>query len=177
MIKNITLFIIISTTFFISSCSNLILFTQEIRDDLNENNLEIEKVQFYNSKKIILKRSLSKEETQIAKGVIRFENGQYFEEIIIPKKTKGIAVCKGSKYLRIAFELGENKNLRFSLNGDSEYQIAADTWKNDFGCINYDTTKYYIIPGSNNTLLLVDKEHISNYEKKRRVVKGRSVGR
>jgi len=177
MIKNITLFIIISTTFFISSCSNLILFTQEIRDDLNENNLEIKKVQFYNSKKIILKRSLSKEETQIAKGVIRFENGQYFEEVIIPKKTKGIAVSKGSKYLRIAFELGDNKNLKFSLNNDNEYQIAADTWKNDFGCINYDTTKYYIIPGSSNTLLLVDKEHISNYEKKRRVVKGRSVGR
>jgi len=177
MIKNIFLSTVVLIALLISSCSNLILFTQDIRDDLKDSNLEVEKVQYYNSDKIVLKRSLTKEETQIAKGTILLENGQYFEEIVIPKKTKGIAVMQGQKFLNIAFEVGDNRNLRFSLNEDNQYQISADKWNNDFGCIDYDTTIYYIVPGSSSTLLLVNKEYISNYEKERRVLKGRSVSR
>ena len=176
MIKNIVLVLFVIISLFISSCSNLIFFTKDIRENLNDNNLEIEKVQYYNSKKIILRRSLSKEETQIAKGVIKLEDGNYFEEIIIPKQTKGIAVSTGSEFLKIAFETGDNRNLRFVINDDNYYQISADSWKNDYGCINYDTTTYYVVPGSSNALLMVSKEYISNIEKKRRVLEGRSVG-
>jgi hypothetical protein len=161
----------------ISSCSNLIFFTQEIRDDLNENNLDVEKVQFYNSEKITLKRNLSKEETQIAKGTIRLENGEYFEEIIIPKKTKGVAIIKGTEFLKVAFETGDKRNIRFDINDDMNYQISADSWNDNFGCIVYDTNTYLIVPGSSNTLLMVNKEYISNFEMKRRVLKGRSVAR
>jgi hypothetical protein len=177
MIKNIILSSVILLSLLISSCSNLILFTQDIRNNLNDNNLEIEKVQYYNSDKIVLKRTLTKEETQIAKGSILLENGKYFEEIIIPKKTKGIAVRQRSKFLNIAFEIGDNKNLRFSLNEDNQYQISADTWKNNYGCITYDTTIYYIVPSSSKALLLVNKEYISNFEKNRRVLKGRNVSK
>ncbi len=176
MIKNIVLVLFVIVSLLISSCSNLIFFTKDIRENLNDNNLEIEKVQYYNSKKIILRRSLSKEETQIAKGIIKLEDGNYFEEIIIPKQTKGIAVSTGSEFLKIAFETGDNRNLRFVMNDDNYYQISADSWKNDYGCISYDTTTYYVIPGSSNTLLMVSKEYISNIEKNRRVLEGRSVG-
>lgn len=160
-----------------TSCSNLIYFTQDIRNNLNENYLEVDRVQFYNSDKIVLKRTLSKEETQIAKGTILLENGQYFEEIIIPKKTKGVAVREGRKFLKVAFENGEQRNIRFDLNDENKYQISADSWDNDYGRIMYDTTIYFIIPSSSKTTLMVNKEFISNYETKRRVLKGRSVGR
>ena len=172
---NLLVFVLISLV--ISSCSNLIYFTQEIRSDLSENDLEVEKVQFYNSSKIILLRNLSKEETQIAKGTIRLENGEYYEEIIIPKKTKGVAVRNGSEFLRVAFETGEKRNLRFDMNENSKYQISADTWKDSYGCVVYDTSTYFIVPSSSNTVLMVNKEYISNFEKKRRVLKGRSVSR
>ncbi len=175
MVRNITILLVIIVSLLVSSCSNLIFFTQDIRNNLDENQLEVEKVQFYNSKKIILKRSLSKEETQIAKGIIRLEDGNYFEEIIIPKKTKGVVVRNGSEFIKIAFETGDNRNLRFVLNDDNYYQISADSWKNNYGCISYDTTTYYVIPGSSSTLLMVNKEYISNIEKNRRVLKGRSV--
>jgi len=177
MVRNIVLISIVMGSLLISSCNNLIYFTEDIRNNLNENQLEVEKVQFYNSEKIILKRSLSKEETQIAKGTILLEDGHYFEEIIIPKRTKGIVVKKGSEYLKIAFETGDNRNLRFVINDDKYYQISADSWKNDYGCISYDTTTYFVIPGSSSTLLMVNKEYISNFEKNRRTLKGRSVGR
>ncbi len=177
MNRNIVYIILLILTFTISSCSNLIYFTQDIREDLDINNLDVEKVQFYNSEKIVLKRNLSKEETQLAKGTILLENGQYYEEIIIPKKTKGVAVIKGTKYLKIAFESGENRNIRFDMNDEDLYQISADAWNDNYGCVVYDTTTYYIVPKSSNTLLMVNKEYISNYEKKRRIVKGRSISR
>ncbi|MBC8320900.1 MAG: hypothetical protein H8E34_09280 [Bacteroidetes bacterium] len=175
--KNIVLISFVLISLLISSCSSLIYFTEEIRDELYENDLDIEMVQFYNSDKIILKRNLSKAEMQIAKGTIRLENGQYFEEIIIPKKTKGVAVKLGAKYLKVAFEEGENRNLRFDINENSKYQISADSWYNNYGSIKYDTTVYYIVPGSNKIMLLVNKEYFSNFEKQIRIVKGRSVGR
>ncbi|MFK5854620.1 MAG: hypothetical protein QM503_00725 [Bacteroidota bacterium] len=177
MVRKLILFTIVLSSIFLSSCSNLILFTEDVRDNLKDNYLDVKKVQFYNSDKIVLKRNLTKEETQIAKGTIRLKNGEYFEEIVIPKKTKGVATRDGEKFLRIAFEVGENRNLRFTLNENNEYQISADNWKNDYGCVVYDTTKYFIVPNSSNALLLVNKEYISNFEKKRRVLKGRSVGR
>ena len=160
-----------------SSCSKLIYFTEDIRDNLNNNYLEVEKVQFYNSNKIVLKRNLSKEETQIAQGQIIMENGQYYEEIIIPKNTKGVAVKEGSKFLKIAFESGENRSLRFDLNGQNKYQISAESWKDNYGSIVYDTITYFIMPSSSNTVLLVSKEYVEKYEHQRRVLKGRSVGK
>ncbi len=177
MNRNLIIFISTLLVISLNSCSNLIYFTQDIKEDLQVNNLDIEKVQFYNSKKITLKRSLSKEETQLAKGTILLENGQYYEEIIIPKRTKGVAVRKGTKFLKVAFENGDNRSLRFDMNEEQMYQISADSWDNNFGCIIYDTTTYFIVPKSSNTLLMLNKEYISNYEKKRRVLKGRSVAR
>lgn len=176
MKKKLVIVVFIIVSMVISSCSNLIFFTQDIRNDLNENKLEVEKVQFYNSEKITLLRNLSKEETQIAKGTIRLENGEYFEEVIIPKRTKGVAIKKGSKFLNVAFETGEKRFLRFDLNENNKYQISADNWKDSYGYIVYDTANYFIVPSSSNTTLLVNKEYILNFEKKRRVLKGRSVG-
>jgi|FLOH01.1.fsa_nt_gi hypothetical protein len=175
--KNRLLSICIIVVMLLSSCSNLILFTKNTRDNLNKNHQDISKVQFYNSDKIVLKRNLTKDETQVAKGVIVLENGKYFEEIIIPKGTKGVVTKKGAEYLKIAFEEGEERDLRFDMNENQEYQISADKWKNNFGSVRYDTTVYFIVPSSSHTLLMVHKEYISNYEKRRRVLKGRKVAR
>lgn len=161
----------------LSSCSNLILFTKNTRDSLIKNHQDISEVQFYNSDKIVLKRNLSKDETQVAKGVIVLENGKYFEEIVIPKQTRGVVTKEGPGYLRIAFEEGDKRNLRFDINKNQEYQISADKWKNNFGTVKYDTTVYYIMPSSSRALLMVHKEYIYNSEKRKRVVKGRQVAR
>ncbi len=175
--KNRVLYTCVIVLLLLSSCSNLMLFTKETRDNLNKNHQEVSKVQFYNSDKIVLKRNLTKDETQVAKGIIVFENGQYFEEIIIPKNTKGVVTKKGSEYLRIAFEEGDKRDLRFDMNEDEQYQISADIWKQNYGSVKYDTNVYFIVPGSSHTMLMVNKEYISNYEKRRRVLKGRNVAR
>lgn len=159
----------------LSSCSNRILFTQQLRHNLYENELNVEEVQFYNSKKIVLKRNLSVEETKLARGEIHLENGQYVEEIIIPKNTKGVVVKQERNALNIAFEEGEYRNLKFVVNENNLYQISAINWENNHGKVVYDSLTYYIAPGGDNALLKVSKDNFYNFQKNKRVLKGRSV--
>ncbi len=158
---------------FTTSCSDKILFTNEMRYRLHDNNLDIGKLQFYNSKKIVLKRNLTYDETKVAKGKIRFENGEFTEEIIIPKNTPGVAVGEGQNFLNIAFERGNKRYLKFLKNMDDYFQLSAENWDyNGYGRVTYDSSIYYILPGGDKALLKVSKDNMYNYEKRKRKVKG-----
>ena len=158
-----------------SSCSNKVLFTREMRINLLENKLKENEVQYFNSGKIVLKRNLSYAETQIARGQIRYEDGQYVEEIVIPKNTPGVAVLQAKDLLNISFETGENRQLSFKCNADGYYQLSALSWKGNYGQVKYDTTIYYLTPSSSRALLMVAKDYVSKFEKQKRILKGRTV--
>ncbi|PLX09186.1 MAG: hypothetical protein C0598_11995 [Marinilabiliales bacterium] len=160
----------------LGSCNSTIYFTQEMRNELNNNSLNVEDVQFYTSKKLVLKRNLTYDETKIARGEIKIENGQYVEEIIIPKNTPGVAVNFNSKRIDVAFERGDNRDLKFMVNDDNLYQITALSWNNEFGKVQYDTLFYHLVPGSDKTYLKVKKDNIYKFQKNKRVLKGRTVG-
>jgi len=177
MIKKLLPLLVIAVILIMGSCNSTIYFTQEMRNNLNENRLELEDVQFYVSRKLVLKRNLTYDETKIARGEIKFENGQYVEEIVIPKNTHGIALDKGGNWINVAFEQGVNRDLKFVMNSESLYQITALDWNDNYGKIKYDTLYYYLDPGGDEALLKVKKEEIYNFQKKKRVVKGRTVGR
>ena len=174
-LKILPLILFISIVF--TSCNSTIYFTQETRNNLNENSLKTEDVQFYVSEKLILKRNLTYDETKIARGEIRFENGQYVEEIIIPKNTQGVAVELKWNSIDVAFEQGINRDLKFVLNEENIYQITALKWDNNYGKVKYDTLYYYLEPGSDGALLKVKKSDVFNFQKKKRIVKGRTVSR
>jgi len=176
--KNIYVFTISFFLFVLfTSCSKTIYFTQDMRNNLNKNYLNIDKIQFYNSRKIILRRNLSYADTKVARGKIKFENGQYVENIIIPKKTPGIAISEGHSYINVAFEDGDNRFLRFVLNGENEYQISASKWNQGYGKVKYDTLFYYIEPKSSKAVLKVIKDDQYNLHKSTRRLKGKTVGR
>lgn len=160
----------------LSSCSKTIYFSQDMRNNLDKNYLSIDKIQFYNSHKIILRRNLSYADTKVARGKINLENGQYVENIIIPKKTPGIAVSEGDNYINVAFEDGTNRFLRFVKNSDNEYQISASKWNDGYGKIKYDTLYYYIEPKSSKAVLKVIKDDNYNLQKTTRRVKGKIIG-
>ena len=166
----------LSLLMLLGSCSKTIYFTQDMRSNLNENYLSIDKVQFYNSRKIILRRNLSYADTKVARGKINLENGQYVENIIIPKNTPGVAVSEGNEYINVAFEDGANRFLRFVKNSDNEYQISASKWSDGYGKIKYDTLNYYIEPKSSKALLKVIKDNNFNMQKSTRRLKGKTIG-
>ena len=161
--------------FLMASCSKTIYFTQDMRRDLSKNYLSIDKIQFYNSKKIILRRNLSYADTKVARGKINLENGQYVEKIIIPKKTPGVAVSEGNNYINVAFEDGPNRFLKFVLNGDNEYQISAGKWEQGYGKVKYDTLVYYIEPKSSKAVLKVIRNDNYNLQKNIRRLKGKTI--
>ncbi len=176
--KNIYLFVISFFLFVLfASCSKTIYFSQDMRNNLKKNYLSIDKIQFYNSRKIILRRNLSYADTKVARGKIKFENGQYVENIIIPKKTPGVAISEGRDYINVAFEDGDNRFLRFVLNGENEYQISASKWNQGYGKVKYDTLFYYIEPKSSKAVLKVIKDDQYNLHKSTRRLKGKTVGR
>jgi len=156
-------------------CSKTIMFTQEIRQKVQGDGIDIREVQFYNDKKFTLQRNLSYEETKVAQGKIKFENGQFIEMIIIKKNTPGVCESTMPNSLDISFEQGENRKLRFVLNNKSTYQLSAIEWKDKFGKVSYDTLTYYITPGGDKTRLKVKKEYIFKVDKKQRVAPGRTV--
>ncbi len=177
MKKIVTLIFGLFFILLISSCSKTIYFTQDMRNNLIQNYLSIDKIQFYNSRKIILRRNLSYADTKVARGKIKFENGQYVENIIIPKKTPGVAVSEGRNYINVAFEDGAHRFLRFVLNSENEYQISASKWEQGYGKVKYDTLFYYIEPKSSKAVLKLIKDDQYNMQKNTRRLKGKTVGR
>ncbi len=159
----------------ISSCSKTIYFSQDMRNNLNKNFLSLDKIQFYNSRKIILRRNLSYADTKVARGEIKLIKGQYVEKIIIPKNTPGVTVSEGGNSISVAFENGAYRFLKFVLNDENQYQISADKWSNDYGKVKYDTLVYYIEPKSSRAVLKVIKNDRYNLQKKTRRVKGKII--
>jgi hypothetical protein len=168
--------IILLLSILLPSCSpKTIVFTQQIRQKVESDSLNINEVQFYNSHPIELQRNLTYDETKIASGEIQFENGRYIEIIQIKKGTPGVCENATSNSLDVAFEAGDNRNLKFVLNPRKNYQISALEWKDRFGKVTYDSLTYYLKPGSEKALLKVKKDHIFKLDKKERVASGRKV--
>ncbi len=175
MIKFIKLFFILVLGILLNSCSKTIYFTQDMRMNLHKNHIKLGEVQFYNSKKIALKRDISYEDTKVARGAIKLENGQLIEELIIPKNTPGVTKSETGNVINVAFESGRNRAIRFVLNDKNRYQISALVWENGYGKIVYDTLVYFIEPKSAKALLKVRKDNRYNFQKKVRKVKGLRV--
>ena len=66
-------------------------FTGPLRGNLVKQKLELNKIQYYNSKTIVLKRVVSSSETEVLSGTVTMQNEiQMIEEIEIKKNTPGI---------------------------------------------------------------------------------------
>jgi hypothetical protein len=160
----------------LSACSpKTIYFTQNTRTKIESNKIDLKDIQYYNSHEIILQRNLSYEETKVASGKISIENGEFVEIITLKKKTPGVCESYTSNSLDVSFEKGENRKLRFIMNPEKNYQVSAIEWKNKFGKVSYDTLTYYIKPGGEKALLKVKKDNVFIYDKKERVIEGRTV--
>ncbi|MCF8309240.1 MAG: hypothetical protein K9I68_09555, partial [Bacteroidales bacterium] len=64
-----------------ASCSQKIVFTAKLRNKLENENINLKDVQFYNSDKIKLKRTEEKpEELSVSSGAVKIEEGKIIEE-------------------------------------------------------------------------------------------------
>jgi hypothetical protein len=124
-------FFFILSIFALTSCK--VTFTERIRQQAENNKVNISKIQFYNSDKIVLRRTLSSNEMSVTSGKVKLENGKYTEIIKIKKHTRGKCESYTDNNLRISFEVGQNKSLVFSnkTNNQSKnyYELNPDNCK------------------------------------------------
>jgi hypothetical protein len=118
---------------FFSFTSCKVIFTEQTRKQAEANKIEFSKIQFYNSDKIVLKRTLSSNEVSVASGKVIVENGEYTEIIKIKKNTRGKCESSSNNNLNISFESGPNRSFAFSNNhpnlNNSSYDLNPDNCK------------------------------------------------
>ena len=124
MKKHVALLLIVVVLF--SSCR--VLFTEQLRQKAEKQNIDLTKIQFYNSDKIVLTRTLASSEVSLASGKVTFQNGIYTEIIKIKKNTRGKCDMVGSNILNISFEIGNNRSLVFE-NNFNNYQLKPTNCK------------------------------------------------
>jgi hypothetical protein len=109
------------------SCKTLL--TTSIKARIKAAEIDIEKVQFYNTKTIVLFRELNSNKGEAQNGKVKFMNGKYYEFVKIKKNTPCICVKDSTNNLEVSFEetgtlkFG-NQLHRFYLKNDNDYYIT-----------------------------------------------------
>lgn len=161
-----------------SSCKNLVPYSDAVKTKYNLSDDQLKHVQFYVSDPIVLQHKITDgSSTQIADGKIKIINGEKVEEIIIRSGTPGVLVRNDDGKFEVSFEKGDDHFLRFGSNPSryNSYVLLASDWKGKIGTVNYAGNKYYTSPESADAILLIDIRKIANYQRDERVAKGRKV--
>lgn len=169
--------LIICLSFVLSSCK--VIFTQDIKNQIEEQSIDISDIQFYNSKKIILQRVdtsiISKEKS----SKIQTEENIVLEKLIIKKNRPAICDSVTFEGLFIRFETGAENYLVFvsedTTKEKSRYVIGAQYWTGELGMTPYGGQKYYIQPKSVDSYLKIKKKFVKNFLINKRKVKGLKV--
>ncbi len=165
----------------LSSCSpRLTPFTQDLYYENGWTDNDLEKIQFYLSEDIILRRGVSEGTSTISSGKIKIVNGKKIEETRIRKGTPGVFLFRPKEdRFAISFESGEKRYLIFgpSQRRDGKYTLRAAAWdkSKDQGEVTYNGKKYYTPTKSAYATLMVDLKKIGSSTIKSRTAKGRTV--
>jgi hypothetical protein len=63
---------------------------------------------------VVRTRNLGNEKVEVSSGVVKFSNGEYINEVIVPSFTPGVCESVANEKLMISFEKGNN-DLAFGL--------------------------------------------------------------
>ncbi len=172
------LIIIFIAALTITSCKNLVPYTESLRSQNGWSDNQVKRIQFYTSRDVVLQRQIATDETAIEGGKIKIRDGKKIEEIIIKRGTPGVVVSlPNSTKMLVSFEKDDNHHLSFGVNPEqaNRFVLLASEWKNGVGKVTYDGKNYFTSPDGAYTSLMVDLRKIQSVELNQRVAKGRKV--
>lgn len=193
--KRIVVYVVIITSglsFLLPACSRhtavaktsrdtfYIPFTKSLKQRVENDHLDIKKIQFFVDQKLVLRRSLGTRKNDIKSGVILFENGEYINEVIIPRNTPGVCVGANGDRLMISFEV-QNNSVEFGPGGynDGYFTLYAHNWNAGTAEMVYDNKNYKVQCATcgnvGDVKLMVRKSEADKLQKTQRVVEGRKV--
>jgi len=163
----------------LSSCSkNLVPYSGFLMEQHSWSKQEVERIQFYTSKDVVLFRDAVGTQTKIENGSIKIKDGRKIEEIVIKAGTPGVAVWQGEdQRYGISFDSSDDQFLTFGPNPDKRkrYYLMASDWDGKIGYVTYNGTKYKTNSQSAEAILLVDLKKIRKINVNRYTAKGRTV--
>ena len=168
-----------------SSCK--IYFTQELRQQLEEQKIDLDRIQFYTSKKIVLQRIITTQQVSEDTAKLIQVKETVIERIKIKRNLKGVCINGFDSELEIKFEPQDSCSLKFvrvdSSSVKSIYKIGAMSWVNNVGQVPYEGKVFYIRPRrnffqprSNDAALKVKRKFLHKVKVNRRKAKGIKVG-
>jgi hypothetical protein len=176
--KNHYLFCFLITISF-AACSPIYsYFTDDLYRQQKWTQDDIQRIQFYLSKDIVLSRSLSEGETKIKEGKIIVKDGQQVEQVVIKSGTPGVLVLmpKDDRF-GISFEDDDNAYLMFGPNPkiENRYALLAQEWEQDAGQVHYKGNLYSVDSESAFACLKVDLKKTGSDEYQTHKATGRTV--
>jgi len=160
-----------------SSCSKKVYFNNQMRETLEVANIPLTGLQFYNDKKIVLKRKLKSGSTEVESGKVKLKKGEHIHFLILKKKTPGVLKNINGNELSIAFENGEGKQLFFEDSPNHgrkiDYQLNVEyNHKKKRATIIYDGKEYILHEHGRDARLMVKKDDLNKIKVKKSRMKG-----
>jgi hypothetical protein len=175
-LKIIVFLLAIST---ISCSPELRPFTANVLQEGGWSDADLQKIQFYLSDDIVIRRALSEGTSEITSGTIKIVKGEKVEEVRIKKGTPGTFLFRaGKNNFAIGFDATTDKRyLMFGANPKrhGSYVLLASEWKDRLGKVRYDERFYFAEEESAWASLLVDLKKIQKTEVSSRTERGRKV--
>ena len=182
--------IVLGSVVFLSACAaskqaneSYVPFTQDLKETIERNNIDLSKVQFYLDEKLVLTRELGVEKAEVNQGIVRLENGKYIHEVIIPAFTPGVCERTANDGVYISFEK-ENNNLKFGRGSNlssNYFTLYGRNWRNGTSEVTFDGQVFRVSCAScshaGTAKLVIKKSQFDKWNKTTKVVAGRRVGR
>lgn len=154
--------------------TNYTVFTEELRKDLENANIPLTKVQFYNDKAITIKREgVNPNDINVnSEGQISIQNGKSVQTINIRAFTPGVVLGSGTGTIHVSWDdtSQDQKGIRFNLNGNQYYLGTTEDAK-----LNYKGYLFAIQSGVG-ARLFVNKDLLKQVNVQRETLRGRKVG-
>ncbi|MGG9972283.1 hypothetical protein ACQ33O_10860 [Ferruginibacter sp. SUN002] len=154
-------------------------FTSDIRTAVENNHQQLEKIQFYADRDIILTRELTTDETKVSSGKVKFENGHYTQIIKLKKNTPGVCTVVKNNIVGISFELGNNKHLIFSkpknAKTDEPYRLQISSWLKETAIVEYEGKKFQVQADGANAGIKIKTSLLKKEKTEEREMKGRTI--
>ena len=163
-----------------SACSpTLSPFTQDLYREYRWSDDELERIQFYLSDDIILRRDYSGGTSEIIAGEIKVIEGREVEEVIIRRGTPGVFLFS-PKSNRFAISFEDRNGEKFLMFGPNpkmgdRYALLGSEWNRRYGVVTYGGRKYRVDARSAYATLMVDLKKVRRVSKRSRTAQGRRV--
>ncbi len=147
-------------------------FTERLYKDSGLTEKQLEHVQFYIDRDIILYRTIGTNQSSVEEGKITSRGGKKVQEIVIRRGTPGTLVFMPKENrLGISFDSGNANNyLMFGPNSknNNRYCLLANEWDRNEGTVTYGPNYWKTPAGSAFATLIVDYKNMqkTNYSSK-----------